>query len=287
MLRLLALLLLTLSIAATSALAQQQNPQGQVTGTAWQHTQTSLADAVANASLVLPESATDKAVFSGKFKDAPSVKGKVPVILFLHGSSGLNLKAISEWQLWLASLGVASLAPDSFSLPDRIIYTSPVDKATYEKIHALRLSEIGAGLSALHRQPWADPSRLVLAGMSEGAVAVARYTGTEFAGRIVYSWSCEANYFVTDPKNAFDPDTPVLNIISSTDPYFSQSNAWLGNPAAKGHCADALKDDKKATIVLIPGAPHTLLNLPAARSATASFLTEVLKPSPLSPPDLR
>ena len=275
------------SIATTPAFAQPQNAHGQITGTAWQHTQASLANAVANASLMLPAGATDRGLFSGKFKDAPAVKGRVPVVLFLHGSSGLSLAAIAEWQLWLASLGVASLAPDSFALPDRITYTSPVDKATYEKIHALRMSEIGAGLSALRLRPWADPGRLVLAGTSEGAVAVARYTGTEFVGRIVYSWSCESNYFVTDPKNAFARDEPVLNIISSTDPYFSPANAWLGNPVAKGHCADALKDNKKATIVLIPGAPHTLLNLPAARSATASFLTEVLKPSPLSPPDLR
>jgi len=236
---------------------------------------------------MFPAGATDRGVFSGKFKDAPAVKGRVPVVLFLHGSSELSLPAIAEWQLWLASLGVGSLAPDSFALPDWITYTSPVDKATYEKIHALRMSEIGAGLSALHLRPWADPGRVVLAGTSEGAVEVARYMGTEFVGRIVYSWSCESNYFVTDPKNAFARDEPVLNIISSTDPCFSPASAWLGNPAAKGHCADALKDNKKATIVLIPGAPHTLLNLPAARGATASFLTEVLKPSALSPPDLR
>ncbi len=274
----LAVILRPLGIATTPAFAQQQSTQGQITGTAWQHTQTSLASAVANASLVLPAGATDKGVFAGKFRDAPAVKGKLPVVLFLHGSSGLNLGAIAEWQLWLASLGVASLAPDSFALPDRITYTSPVDKATYEKIHALRLSEVGAGVSALHLQPWADPGRLVLAGTSEGAVAVARYTGAEFAGRIVYSWSCESNYFVTDPKNALAPDEPVLNIISSSDPYFSPANAWLGNPTAKGHCADAVKDNKNATIVLIPGAPHTLLNLPAARSATASFLAQVLKP---------
>ena len=173
---------------------------------------------------------------------------------------------------------MASVAPDSFTLPDRITYTSPVDKATYEKIHALRASEIAATLAALLKQPWVDPSRIVLAGTSEGSVAVARYAGSEFAGRIVYSWSCEPNYFVVEPKNAFESDKPVLNVISSVDPYFSQANSWLGNLAAKGHCADALKDNKKATIVLIPGAPHTLINLPQARSATAAFVVEVLKP---------
>ena len=37
-----------------------------------------------------------------------------------------------------------------------------------------------------------------------------------------------------------------LNVMSSTDPYFSPSNRWLGNDQAKGHCGDALKDHKQA-----------------------------------------
>jgi dienelactone hydrolase len=133
-------------------------------------------------------------------------------------------------------------------------------------------------LAVLLKQPWVDPSRIVLAGTSEGAVAVARHSGTGFAARIVYSWSCEPNYFVVEPRNAFEIDKPVLNVISAVDPYFSQANPWLGNPSAKGHCADALKDNKKAAIVLIPGAPHTLLNLPQAREVTAAFMAEWLKP---------
>jgi hypothetical protein len=45
----------------------------------------------------------------------------------------------------------------------------------------------------------------------------------------------------------------MLNIMSSTDPFFSQSNESLGNPAAKGQCAEALRLYRRATIVLIPG----------------------------------
>lgn len=124
----------------------------------------------------MPASATGGAVYAGRHRDAPrEVKARVPVVVFLHGSSGLALKAIGEWQLWLASLGVASFAPDSFGLPDRVTYSSPVDKAFYEKLHALRLSEIGLAVQALQSAPWADTSRMVLAGASEGAVAVARY----------------------------------------------------------------------------------------------------------------
>ncbi len=65
--------------------------------------------------------------------------------------------------------------------------------------------------------------------------------------------------------------------ISSTDPFFSPSNAWLGNDRARGHCAAAYAAHTQATIVLIPGAPHTLLNLPAARIATAGFLRQIVQ----------
>jgi len=62
------------------------------------------------------------------------------VVVFLHGSSGLSLKVIAEWQAWLAGSGLASVAPDSFAPPDRLTYTAPIDKDAYEKIHALRQS---------------------------------------------------------------------------------------------------------------------------------------------------
>ena len=258
---------------AAAALAQPAVPVGEIKGDAWVHTPESLAGTLAQADVVLPPAATGGGVFAGKFKDLPPLRGrKVPVVLFLHGSSGLGLKAIGDWQQWLATLGIASLAPDSFALPGHVTYKSPIDKASYERILALRASEIAPALAALQAQPWADAGRLVLAGTSEGSVPVARYAGKEFAARMLFAWSCEDNYFVQSPQNAFEPGKPVLNVISAVDPFFSRSNPWLGNEQAQGHCGAALKDNPQAAVVLVPGAPHTLLNLPAARHATAGYL---------------
>jgi hypothetical protein len=202
----------------------------------------------------------------------------VPVVVFLHGSSGLGLAAIGEWQRWLATQGIASIAPDSFALAGRLTYKSPVDKAVYERVHALRASEVAPTVAALAATAWADTSRLVLAGTSEGAVPVARHPGTGFRGRLMYAWSCEDNYFTTGHGTQLPPTQPVLNVISLTDPFFSQTNAWLGNPQARGHCGAALQQHKNATVVLLAGAPHTLLMLPAARHATAGFLQDLFKP---------
>lgn len=268
-----------LMIAGASVCAQPLVPKGELKGDAWAHTKESLAATVQQADVCLPPAATGGATYCGKFKSIPALGGRrVPVVVFLHGSSGLGLKAIGEWQQWLAGLGYASIAPDSFALADHVTYKSPIDKESYERIHALRASEIAPTLAALRSQAWADFGSLVLAGTSEGAVPVARYTGAEFVARMLYAWSCEANYFVKEPQNAFESTKPVLNVISASDPFFSRSNAWLGNPEAHGHCGAALKENARASVLLLPNAPHTLINLPAAQSATAGFLSMLTKP---------
>ncbi len=254
-------------------------PKGELKGQAWEHTAESRKGLVEKASLFLPAQATGGADYLGPFKGAPTTRGpKVPVVLFLHGSSGLGLAAIAEFQRWLGTQGFASVAPDSFALPDRVTYKSPIDKASYERIHTLRASEIEPALQAIAAQPWADTARIVLAGTSEGAVPVARYGGDGFAARMIYAWSCETNYFVESPGTAVGDRKPVLNVISTTDPFFSRSNTWLGLANAVGHCGAAFKGQPAVAVVLVPDAPHTLINLPAARHATAGFLQGLARP---------
>ena len=165
-------------------------PQGEVKGSAWKHSESLRQGSSPTPTVALPAQVTGGDVYFGKLAQAPRIaRARVPVVLFLHGSSGLGLKAIGEWQRWLATLGYASIAPDSMGLPDRITYTSPVGKDVYEKIHALRASEITLVLKALGDLPWVDPGRLVLSGASEGGPAVARYAVANFAGRMIFSWS--------------------------------------------------------------------------------------------------
>ena len=270
-------LMALMALMCTSTALLAQAPKGEIMGSAVVHDATSAKAVVAGAQVALPASVTGGAAFLGAFRDLPApTSGSVPVVLLLHGSSGLGLAAIGEWQRWLAGQGIASIAPDSFGLAGRLTYKSPIDKESYEKVHALRASEIGLALDALRGVPWADKGRLVLAGSSEGSPAVARHGGEGFVARMIFAWSCEDNYFVQSHRTAIAGEQPVLNVISSTDPFFSAANAWLGNPAAKGHCGTALKGNSRVSIVLLPDAPHTLINLPAARQAVSGFLKEVL-----------
>lgn len=249
---------------------------GKLEGRAFEHTPSSAEKVVQQASLALPSGMTGGGAFFGKWQDRPRVERSGPVVLFLHGSSGLNLSAIADWQKWLSGLGIASVAPDSFALPERLTYTSPVEKSVYERIHALRASEVALTLVALSHVAWVDPSLLVLAGTSEGATTVARNGDRVFAARMIFSWSCEDNYFVEAHRTAVIVDQPVLNMISSVDPFFSPSNSWLGNASASGNCAAAFSASRQAVVALVPGAPHTLINLPYARAVTRAFLEVAL-----------
>lgn len=260
-------------------------PAGAVRGCAWQHTPETMAAAMENAWTALPAAIAAGEFWEGLRKNAPKITGSAPSLIFIHGSGGINPQ-IRAFMAWCAqSLGIACLCPDSFQLPDRMTYSSPIPQAEYEKIHALRSSELTAAVAYLARQTWFD-GRFVIAGTSEGGVAVARYIRAADApaerGRIIYSWSCEPNYHVAAPQTAVPEGLPVLNVMSLTDAYFSRANAYLGNPEALGHAGAALADDPNAAIVLIPQAPHTLMNLPQARAAALGFLRDCLLTKPRS-----
>jgi hypothetical protein len=51
----------------------------------------------------------------------------------------------------------------------------------------------------------------------------------------------------------------------------------LGNAQGVGHCGAVLKNNKKASIVLIPGGPHTVLTFPQAKGPVQGFLTDLFK----------
>ena len=261
---------------ATAALAADK--PGETNGTVLEPSPENLALTWAKANLVLPAVLAGGRRWEGHAEDAPDVIGIAPLVIVMHGSSGVA-PAIKDFQVWLADeLGAASVAPDSLAIPDRLTYASPVDVAIYERVHALRLAELENALKASHDWSWVDRLRLVLAGTSEGAVAVGRYAGKEAAARLIYSWSCEDNYFVTAPQLGIGPKEPVLNAISARDPYFSAANPWNKDRAVTGSCAAALKDDPNAEVLVLDADVHTILNQPEVRARSAEFLRRVLNP---------
>jgi dienelactone hydrolase len=265
-----------LMMAAHPAIAQLK--PGDTEGTTLDPTPGNLAATFAKANLVLPASLTHGERWQGLASAAPEVTGRAPLVILLHGSSGIA-PAVKDFQIWLAdTLGLASVAPDSLAIEGRLTYSSPVAIDIYERVHALRLAELNYALNASKAWAWVDRARIVLAGTSEGSVAVSRYAGTESAARLIYSWSCEANYFVDRPRPGFGSTEPVFSAISARDPYFSPANSWNKDYAVTGTCAAALKDNPNAVNFVVDADVHTILNRADVREATAAFLGKVLKP---------
>ena len=228
-----------------------------------------------NADVVIPGGVIGDSQISAKWKclcgESLSPAMRVPVVIFMHGSSGLSA-ATKDFQEWLAAQGVASVAPDSFARANRVTYKSPASKDVYEAVHVQRRDELHLAVAAVQNAPWVDAGIIFLAGSSEGAVAVARYGDAGLAGRILFAWSCEDNYFVDGHRTAVKPGEPVLNVISLADPFFSPTSPFSTGARVTGHGGNAFSSNQAAEIVLVPGAPHTLYNLPQVRGVVKSFL---------------
>ena len=264
-------------LAAAVTLASAAEKPGSIRGAMLDPTPENLAVTWEKANLVLPAALAGGQRWQGTPASAPRLAGKAPLVILLHGSSGIA-PAVRDFQSWLAdTLGLASVAPDSLAIPDRLTYTSPVAIEVYERVHALRLAELEYALQASRAWSWVDRTRIILAGTSEGSVAVSRYAGSESAARLIYSWSCEKNYFVDQARPGFGTNEPVFNAISARDPYFSPRNPWNHDYAVTGTCAAALKDNANAVVDVVDADVHTILDRQDVRESTAAFLKRALK----------
>ena len=217
--------------------------------------------------------------FIGRLADLPAATEttpRLPTVLYLHGSPGIDTGDMTLLTWLVRDAHVAFVAPDSFKLPNRIRYSSPVEKSVYEQVHNLRQAEIKVALPRLAALPFVDNSQLLLAGWSEGGLAAARWRGAEFKGRLIYSWPCELNYFTSLPTTGVRADEPVLNVMGGRDQVFAPGNPWNTAYTIKGHCGDALRFNPNASILLVPNGVHDVFQSKQTRWATLAFIADVL-----------
>ncbi len=117
-----------------------------------------------------------------------------------------------------------------------------------------------------------DRKRMFLVGYSEGGVAVARYSGVEFLGRVVLGWSCEANFFTEYPQIGARADVPFLNIIGKDDELFGERSHLNRGYRVTGNCADALSKFTKAKVVILPNTTHNLSDSPFIQDEVLNFI---------------
>lgn len=192
---------------------------------------------------------------------------KAPVVVYMHGSGQAidrsgdfpRLKWDYGYAEWITQAGYIFVAPDSYGMKDRPSFSSPVPKEYYEHVHDIRQAEIAQAAKSLVEQSFADLDEMYLLGVSEGAMAAARYHGKEFKGRLVLSWGCEPGYFTDFPKVGARSRDPFLNIMGYRDFYFGKDGPYNTRYANNtGNCAAHLSmgNYKNARVIIYPESTH-------------------------------
>lgn len=208
-----------------------------------------------------------------KISDLSDITTTYPTVLYMQGSGSFSKgPTFREWIT--GELEWVFFAPNTHTSNKRPKYSSPVPKKVYEEIHKYRQAEIDQFVDRLGDLPFIDKNRLFLMGNSEGAFAAARYSGKEFVGRLVLSWSCEPGYYTDYPKVGSKYKTdPFLNIVGRDDVYFGKDSPFNNQYHNKGHCGDALLRYKHAKVVLLPNTGHNVMKNPFTKHEVLDFLT--------------
>lgn len=210
--------------------------------------------------------------FFSTMPDKVSVEKPLPVVIYMHGCTGIT-KHDMQWANFIKGLGFIAVLPDSMAIPGRKMNCNPVTKrgGSFPQAHALRLQEIRYAFDQVKKSPWADTKNIFLMGHSEGGQAVARNRLGGFRGIIISSWTC------THAKNPnfdgiFAPiETPVLTLEWDQD-------LWRVGTPQEGSCANKFGERKKARRILFSGSQHDTYQQSEARDAVAQFLKDNLEP---------
>lgn len=182
-----------------------------------------------------------------------------PVVIYLHGCSGIAPNHGGRWGEHMSSWGFIVILPDSMARPSR---RSNCDQRSFSvgafpQAHEYRQQEIRFAIDQLKKKPWADTSNVFLFGHSEGGVATSAYRGEFFKGLIISGWSCSGG--ILAPERI-----PALAVVFKEDPWIY--GAW------GGRCSNGLFGKRDLLRIDIPGRGHDTVWVKEARDAVFEFL---------------
>lgn len=144
-------------------------------------------------------SAGGEAVVAGALHLAQG-KGRMPVVMLVHGSGGLNA-GLDAWIRLFNAKGISAFALDGFS--GRGLYSVNADQTRLGRLNMIL--DAYRALDILGRHPQVDSRRIVLMGFSRGGqaalyAAMRRFhaswnaSGLPFAGYIAFYPDCSTRY---------------------------------------------------------------------------------------------
>ena len=188
---------------------------------------------------------------------------KYPVVIYLHGCTGITSFHDLRWGRFISNLGFVVILPDSFARPRRIANCDPKYQrggiGTFPSALIYREQEIAYAINQLKKTSWADMSNIFLMGHSEGANAIAKTNITGFKGVILSSGFCRLGI-------NFEYGVKGLVINYENDPWHK----------AGGRCQQA-RNDGSLSFLFLNDYLHDSFDTPKVRDAVQDFLKKNLK----------
>jgi len=189
--------------------------------------------------------------FPRSTKNLDAVTQVYPVVIYLHGCTGITPHHDRAWAKELADNGYMVIMPDSLARDGRIPDCDPRIKGpigAFPQAHSYRQEEIGYSLEKIKQSKWADKRNVFIMGHSEGGIATARSAYADVSGIVISGWTCTHKI---NPK--FDgihspKSIPVLAVAWIQDP-------WRQGKPNEGVCSDKA-DGRLLKQINLQGAGH-------------------------------
>jgi dienelactone hydrolase len=175
---------------------------------------------------------------------------KLPVIVYMHGCSGLDLLSKQTARDHVLD-GFVVVMPDSYARANKppSCILEKHQSGLHRSVIFWRQNEANNAIRNARLLPFADPRNVFLAGLSEGAITTATVKGEPVNARIIEGWTCHAGW--AEYAGLAAPESePVLSFTSVDDPWFQ--NVW-----ARGDCGKFMSKTNGSMSVVF-GRDHVL-----------------------------
>ena len=130
------------------------------------------------------------------FFDHIPVDRKYPVIIYMHGCTGISDHNAGSGVFLAAELGVAVIQPASFARNYRPRNCGSAGKkgGYFRQAIHFRIAEANYAIREARKLSWVDPKNVFLMGHSEGGITTAKFRGEPVNARVIEGATCHMDW---------------------------------------------------------------------------------------------